>query len=150
MYQKRVVNRKIWLVVCLTLCMCLSLIGIAGAAGATSQTDLPTVYSKNGNPSVLNITIHSGDSFQVQLDTAGGTGYLWQMVSPNLKMLSVVSSSKVQLIPNSPGGMERTTFVLQSKPGVSGSESVLFSLRQTWGSPPNVFANVTCNVKITD
>lgn len=150
MYQKRVVNRKIWMVVYLTLCICLPLTWIAGVAGATSQTDLPTVYSDSGKPSVLNITIHSGESFQVELDAVSGTGYAWEVVYSSLRMLSVVSKSKRKLSNEGISGPERTTFVLQSNKALSGNESVSFLLRRYLDPPEKAIANVTCNVKITD
>lgn len=122
----------------------------AGAAGATSQTDLPTVYSDRGNPAVLNITIHSGESFQVELDAVSGTGYAWEVVYSSLRMLSVVSKSKQKLSNEGISGPERTTFVLQSNKALSGNESVSFILRRYFDPPEKAIANVTCNVKITD
>ena len=66
--------------------------GFASAQGPEPKTEVITKQD-NGKE----IAVPEGEVFEVRLEHAGGTGYLWQIVEPDETHLKVLESTEIPL-----------------------------------------------------
>jgi predicted secreted protein len=128
--------------------------GTTFANAATAEKPLPIamnvkVTALNASSETLGFTIKPGEYFKVELYAAGGTGYEWVLVNKKLNLVKIASHfAGPEKTPALPGGIERTVFLLQAKPGTSGKETVTFSLRRVWEPADMAAKTVHCEVNI--
>jgi predicted secreted protein len=97
----------------------------------------------------LTVDIKAGDFFRVELYAASGTGYEWELLTKDLRLVEVVNSYAAMETPDLAGGKMRTVYILRAKPDTVGQETVVFSLRRSW-QPANMAAKtINCEVRVS-
>ena len=96
------------------------------------------------------LQLREGDFFRVELRTAGGTGYQWELKNDAPELAQVVYRATEPLDANAPiplaGGKTRTIFIFRVASASVLSETLRFSLERSWETHVKPLQELTLTV----
>ncbi len=77
------------------------------------------------------VAVHAGDEVCIALTAQMGTGYSWQLITPDSKVAATSGNTELKpATPGLPGGPEQQIFHL--KVLAAGTQTLQFEYRQPW------------------
>ncbi|WP_027936839.1 protease inhibitor I42 family protein [Anaeroarcus burkinensis] len=136
------------------LCALLLTLPAVAAAEGMAWRELPVVAQvqwdgKLGGTESLQLQLRAGQTVQVDLMAAAGTGYLWSTpITADLKYAILAHDSGPQALTERAGGPLQQRLFYQARGGVEGTETLTFVLRRPWEAADKVAATRTLTISV--